>query len=102
MKRILGIAIALASLGFGGFSSEANATELSRSSLTVAANASPQLAQWERDRYGRRHYNRRRARRVTRTRVVRVGRRLYRETYVVRYLPNGMTDTRLISRVRIA
>ena len=100
MKRILGIVLALASLGFTGFTSEASATELSRSNVTLAANASPQ---WQIDRYGRRVYNRRRVRTVTRSRVVRVGRRVYRETYVVRYLPNGrLVDTRVISRVRIA
>ena len=99
MKRILGIALALASLGFTGFTSEASATELS-SNVTLAASASPQ---WQIDRYGRRVYNRRRVRTVTRSRVVRVGRRVYRETYVVRYLPNGrLVDTRVISRVRIA
>jgi hypothetical protein len=107
MKRVLGIALALASLGFTGFTSEAKATEISRSNVTLEANANPQLAQWERDRYGRRvynrrFYNRRRVRVVRQSRVVRYGRRVYRETYVVRYLPNGMTDTRLISRIRIA
>jgi hypothetical protein len=102
MKRILGIALALASLGFAGFTSETQATEPSGSNVTVTANANPQMAQWERDRYGKRVWNRRRVRTVRRSRVVRVGRRVYRETYVVRYLPNGMTDTRLISRVRIA
>jgi hypothetical protein len=35
------------------------------------------------------------------TRDVQRGWRLYRETYQVRYLPNGMTQTMLISRVRI-
>ena len=101
MKRILGITLALASLGFAGFGSEAKATELSNT-VTLAANASPQMAQLERDRYGRRIWNRRRVRTVTRSRVVRVGRRVYRETYLVTYRPNGMSDTRLISRVRIA
>jgi hypothetical protein len=38
---------------------------------------------------------------VRRTRVVRYGRRVYRETYAVRYYANGRTDTRLISRTRI-
>ena len=106
MKRALGIALTLASLGFAGFISPAKATELSQSNMTLAANASPQMAQLERDRYrdryGRRVWNRRRMRAVTRSRVVRVGRRVYRETYLVRYLPNGLTDTRLISRIRIA
>jgi len=35
------------------------------------------------------------------TRVVRRGWRSYQETYQVRYLPNGMTQTVLISRVRL-
>jgi len=35
------------------------------------------------------------------TRDVQRGWRLYRETYQVRYLPNGMTQTVLISRVRL-
>ena len=103
MKKVLGIALALASLGFTGFTSEAKAGELSPTNVTLAANASPQLAQREWDRYGqRRVYNRRRVRTVRRSRVVRYGRRVYRETYVVRYLPNGMSNTRIISRVRIA
>jgi hypothetical protein len=38
---------------------------------------------------------------VTRSRVVRYGRRVFRETYVTRYYGNGRTDTRLISRTRI-
>lgn len=38
---------------------------------------------------------------VTQTRNVRVGRRLYRETYRVTYRPNGTTRTQLISRVLI-
>ena len=35
------------------------------------------------------------------TRDVQRGWRVYRETYQVRYFPNGMTQTMLISRVRI-
>ena len=101
MKKVLGIALALASLGFTGFTSEVKAGELSPANVTLAANASPQQAQWERDRYGRRD-NRRRVRTVRQSRVVRVGRRVYRETYLITYLRNGQANTRLISRVRIA
>ena len=43
----------------------------------------------------------RRVRTVTRTRFIRLGRRLYRETYRITYLPNGRTQTRILSRVRI-
>lgn len=94
MKRLLGLALAVASIGVVGLGAEAKAVESSTSSVTVASGA-----QWQRDRYGRGI----RRRTVRRTRIVRLGRRLYRETYVVRYLPNGrIVDTRLISRVRIS
>ena len=99
MKKLLGITLALASLGITGVASEKKAAELSNTSLTMQASAAPQ---WQRDRWGRRVYNNRRARTVRQTRVVRFGRRLYRETYLVTYRANGRTDTRLISRVRIS
>jgi len=98
MKKVLGIALAIASLGIG-VSAEAKASDVSQQNSTVAASSA---AQWQRDRYGRRYdrYNNRR-RSVTRSRLVRYGRRLYRETYVVTYWSNGRTDTRLISRTRV-
>ncbi len=37
----------------------------------------------------------------TRTRIVRVGGQTFRETYQVRYLPNGNTQTRLLNRVLV-
>jgi len=97
MTRVLGIAFALLTLGFV-VPAEAKTTANFNENATVAANASPQ---WQRYRQDRR-YQRRNARAVTRSRIVRYGRRVYRETYVVRYLPNGRTDTRLISRTRIS
>ena len=102
MKRVLGIALALVSMGFV-VSAEAKTSNVS-SAVTTVANAAPQY-QWERDRYGRR-YNRRYDRRYDRrqrtfSRVVRYGRRLYRETYLVTYWPSGRSDTRLINRMRI-
>jgi len=99
MKRVLGIALALVSMGFV-FSTEAKTRNVS-SAVTTEANAAPQ---WQRDRYGRRdrrydgRYNRRQR---TFSRVVRYGRRLYRETYLVTYWGNGRSNTRLISRSRI-
>ena len=99
MKRVLGIALALVSMGFV-VSAEAKTSEVSLQNSTVAASSAPQ---WQRDRYGRRYDRRDNHRRtVTRSRVVRYGRRLYRETYVVTYWANGRTDTRLISRTRIS
>jgi hypothetical protein len=104
MKRLIAIAVALLSIGFVASSPEAKAADLANHNSTISAAST--VAQWQRDRYGRRYYdrrsyNRRRARTFTRSRVVRYGRRLYRETYVVRYLPSGRVNTRLISRVRI-
>jgi len=98
MKRLLGIALALSTLGFVP-AAQAKAADVQQNS-TITASSAPQ---WQRDRNGRRYdrrYNNRR-RSVTRSRLVRYGRRLYRETYVVTYWPNGRTDTRLISRTRV-
>ena len=102
MKKILGIALAIATLGIG-VSAEEKASDVSQQNITVAASSA---AQWQRDRYGRRYerrYDRRysRQRSVTQSRLVRYGRRLYRETYLVTYWPNGRTNTRLISRTRV-
>lgn len=96
MKRVLGIALALLTLGFV-VPGEAKSAEISHENATVAASSAPQ---WQ--RYGNRRYDRRRTRTVTRSRIVRYGRRVYRETYVVRYYPNGRVDTRLISRTRVS
>ena len=95
MKRVLGLILALTSMGFV-VSAEAKPANTANENITVAANSAPQ---WQRDRNYRRYNNRRRS--VTRTRVVRLGRRVYRETYVITYWPNGRTDTRLISRQRV-
>ena len=98
MKRVLGMALALSTLGFVP-AAQAKAADVQQNS-TITASSAPQ---WQRDRNGRRYdrrYNNRR-RSVTRSRLVRYGRRLYRETYVVTYWPNGRTDTRLISRTRV-
>jgi hypothetical protein len=39
---------------------------------------------------------------VMQTRYVRRGWATYRETYQIRYLPNGMVQTNLVSRVRVS
>ena len=97
-KRVLGIALAIVSMGFV-VSAEAKTTDVSQVNSTLAANAAPQ---WQRDRYGDRRNDRRYNRRtVTQSRYVRYGRRLYRETYLVTYWPNGRSNTRLISRQRV-
>lgn len=96
-RRILGISLAVLTLGTTAFAAESRTVPKS-SEVTINASAAPQ---WRRDRSRHRNVDRG-TRTVTRTRVVRHGRRLYRETYVVRYFGNGRTDTRVISRVRIS
>jgi len=98
MKRVLGIAFALLTLGFVIPAEAKSATNFNDNATVAAANAAPQWQRYRRDR----RWDRRNTRAVTRSRIVRVGRRVYRETYIVRYLPNGRVDTRLISRTRIS
>ena len=94
MKKLLALTLSLASIGFVASSAEAKAagTSVSPASTVAATTVAPQ---WRRERYNRR------VRVVTQTRLVRRGRQVYRETYQIRYLPNGNTQTRLISRVRV-
>jgi len=101
MKRVLGFAFALLTLGFV-IPADAKTTTNFNENATVAANATPQWQRYRRDRRWEGRWDRRNRRAVTRSRIVRVGRRVYRETYVVRYFPNGRVDTRLISRTRIS
>jgi hypothetical protein len=91
--------LSLASIGFVASSTEAKAAETSNSTAANMA-ASTFAPQWRNQR-GRWRGNNRRVRVVTQTRLVRVGRQVYRETYQVRYMLNGRTQTRLISRVRV-
>jgi len=99
MKRLGTMILMLASFGFFGSLQQANAT-------TVAALGKPQvrieLGQ-RRRRWGDRDWAR--GDRIgygrTFTRDVYRGRHLFRETYQVRRLPNGMTQTFLVSRIRL-
>lgn len=97
MKRLMALALSLAALGF--VASPAEAKVAGAAASAAAAASAPAAAQWRNRRWDRR--NNRRVRTVTQSRLVRVGRRVYRETYQIRYLPNGRTQTRLISRVRV-
>lgn len=92
MKRFLGLALALASVGIAAPAAEA------KPAGTVASPAAA-AAQWRNPQWRNRN---RRVRVVTQTRLVRRGRRVFRETYRVRYLPNGRTQTTLVSRVRVS
>ena len=98
MKKFLALTLTLASVGLAASSAEAKAAGPEHSVAAVrVSKAAPAAAQvWDR------HYRRRdRVRVVTRTRFVRRGRQVWRETYQTRYLPNGRTVTRLVSRVRV-
>jgi hypothetical protein len=98
MKRLLAITLTLASFVMMGFSGQASAATRSATFETASASAEPQ---WQ-NRNRRNRVNRNRVRTYQTSRIVRYGRRTYRETYLVRALPNGRTQTTLISRVRIA
>ena len=98
MKRFLALTLTLASVGIAGVSVEAKSAASSAASVEVSkAAAAPATVQWR----NRRDWRRNRVRVVTQTRLVRRGRAVYRETYQIRYLPNGGTRTRLVSRVRV-
>jgi len=93
MKKILALTLLLGSSIM--FVPSAEAAE-KNSAVSIEANAaSPQIYTQ------RRRWNRRGARVVTRTRIVRSGYRTYREVIQTRYLPNGRVTTRVLSRTRI-
>jgi hypothetical protein len=101
MKKILALTLSLASIGFVATSAEAKTAGSSNSSATTISAVAPQgRIQLGGNRRNNRRFNHR-VRTVTQTRLVRVGRRTFRETYQITYLPNGRTQTRLISRVRV-
>ena len=95
MKKLLVLTLTLASFGFLGLGT--GAAEAKANTVTT-----PQVRIEFGQQRNRRWRNNRRVRTVRQTRIVRHGWRTYRETYLVRYLPNGRTQTTLISRERIA
>lgn len=105
MKRLMAITLTLASIAFGAVSAGAKPS-LSPASAIAAAGVAPQIRlrigpRIRRRSYRHRYYSRASREVTTQTRFVRFGRHVYRETYRVAYLPNGMTRTRLISRVMV-
>jgi hypothetical protein len=93
MKKLLALTLTLASFGFLGLGT--GAAEAKANTVTT-----PQV-RIEFGQQRNRRWRNRRVRRVRQTRIVRHGWRTYRETYLVRYYPNGRTDAILISRERI-
>ncbi|HRH45327.1 MAG TPA: hypothetical protein PKY82_27055 [Pyrinomonadaceae bacterium] len=90
MKKILASALLLGASIFSVPSIEAK----SNNNSAINNLAEPQI----RVRIGNQP---RRSRSYLRTRIVRRGYALYRETYRITYLRNGRVQTRLVSRVRI-
>ncbi|MDQ2854885.1 MAG: hypothetical protein M3R68_01035 [Acidobacteriota bacterium] len=106
-NRLLTIALAIASLGFMGSWSEtkANAVTKANPQIRIRIGQRRHSDRYDRDR---REYRDRDYRgynngynNTIQTRIVSDGWRSYRETYQVRYLPNGRTQTVLISRQRV-
>ena len=98
MKKLLILAIILASTGITSLTTEAKTIDLSGSTKTIAANVvSPQ----RNIQFENRRQNNRRRRVITRSRIIRVGNHYYREIYQIRYSRNGRTQIRIISRTRI-
>ena len=93
MKKLFGMVMLVASMTFIGASANA--------ATGGAAAAQRRRVQVVQRPNRMRRWNNRRAHVVTQTRIVQRGRWRYRETYEVIYRPNGMTQTRLISRVRV-
>lgn len=105
MRKILAFSALIASIGFAALPPEAKAAETVNSSAMIAVASAAAEGQQIIIQPGRRRNrnwrNNRGARVITRSRIVRVGFRTYREIYQVRYLPNGRMTTRIISRTRI-
>ena len=102
MKKLLTITLALASFGFLGLGSEAKAETVVKATPQFRIQIGPQRRH---RRWNNRDWNRGErvgyGRTTVQTRLVQRGFHTYRETYQVRYLPNGLTQTTLISRVRV-
>ena len=93
MKKLFTLTMLFAAMAF-------TATFADAQTRSIRQNDSIQYQQTRRVQQNTR-YNRRGVRVVTRTRIVRVGRQRYRETYQIKYLPNGRTQTKILSRTRI-
>ncbi len=92
MKKLLIIAILLASTGITILTAEAKTA----STKTISSNVAQITIQLGNNK---RYQPRRRV--VTRHRIIRINGRYYRETYQIIYQRNGRRQYRVISRVRI-
>ena len=88
MKKIITLSFLLVSFAF-------------TATFASAQSYIPQQDRYNQNRRTDRNWRNNRVRTVTQTRIVRQGYRTYRETIQIKYLPNGRTQTRVISRTRI-
>ncbi|HMG75345.1 MAG TPA: hypothetical protein VK582_17745 [Pyrinomonadaceae bacterium] len=112
MKKLFALILALASFSFAGSLTESNASTMARAGKPQVRIQIGRPRRRDRDRDWRdrnRDGRENRGDRVgygygrteVQTRLVQSGWHTYRETYQVRYLPDGRTQTTLISRVRV-
>jgi hypothetical protein len=109
-KKLLAFSLILASFGFIGSALETHAGTLANASKPqFRIQIGPQRNRNRRNRYrdqdrynrGYGYSNNYSPRVVTETRIVNNGWQRYRETYQTRFLPNGTTQTTVVSRERI-
>src|SRR6185295_191633 len=98
MRKLLTSILLLASFGFVGLGTEAKASAAAVSTPQIRVQIGQRNRRWRNRDWRRNRY----ARTYVQTRLVRRGYATYRETYRVRYFPNGETSTTLISRIRVA
>ena len=99
MRKLLMFVLAFASFGFMGSWVETKANTVAKTNPQVQIEIGRHRRHYrDRDWRYRESFN---GRTVVQTRLVREGWRTYRETYQVTYLPDGRTQTTLISRVRV-
>jgi hypothetical protein len=104
MKKLLTLMLA-ALFSLAGLGREAKASSANTSAVVTTPQIRIQVGQRHNRRWRNREYRGRGnayGRVSTQTRLVRRGWATYRETYQIRYLPNGQTYTTLVSRVRVA
>lgn len=92
MKKFLALSLLLGSMVFAAASSAEAGTTSENAKNAIELNAAQRYGRWQRNRG---------VRVVNRTRIVRVGGRVYRETIQTRFWGNGRSQTRVISRVRV-
>ena len=88
MKKIITLSFLLVSFAF-------------TATFASAQSYNPQQDRYNQNRRNDRNWRNNRVRTVTQTRIVRQGYRTYRETIQIKYLPNGRTQIKVISRTRV-